>query len=65
MALTHDGRKVEGGGPVMHKWRMTAEKMQNSKELEDDRGNTYLTTRGRSARPAGTSRGERPNSRGN
>ena len=25
MALTHDGRKVEGGGPVTHKWRVTAE----------------------------------------
>ena len=33
----------------MHKWRMTAEKMQYPKGLEDDRGTNYLTTIGRSA----------------
>jgi hypothetical protein len=44
----------------MHKWRMTAEKMQDPKGLEDDRGIYQLTNRGRSARPEGMSRDERP-----
>lgn len=53
------------GDCPMPEWTLVGGVDADSQELRKIRGTTNHTTRGRSARPAGTSRGEWPNSRGN
>jgi hypothetical protein len=53
------------GDCPMPDWTLVSGVDADSKELRKIRGTTNHTTRGRSARPVGASRGEWPNSRGN